>query len=155
MTKKKPAPIVGLQREKLLVALQMHDMVGAINLAMRVRKLRFTLDYIKDHFPRLWVEMPGCEPEVFMTLDPRKHACYITPPRQKDLFFAMTDMTERLHKLGGRMSLTGDKPAHGPRRALLQIYVDGAKTIALTLADTTKGHSVTDTDFQLPDGTIP
>lgn len=152
---KKKSPIVGIQREKLIIALQMHEMVGALNLAMRVRKLTFELDYSRDHFPRLCVSMPDVPAEQFMLLDQRKHYCWITPPRNHELFVAMSDISERLHKLGGRMSLTGDKPKHGPKRALLQIYVDGTSKIALTLMDTTKGHCKSDTSFQLPDGTTP
>lgn len=155
MSQKKPLAIAGIEREKLLIALQMHDMVGGLNLAMRVRKLEFTLDYSTDHFPRLWVGMPGITPEVFMRLDPRKHACYIMPPKQRELFVAVSDITERLFKLGGRLALTGDKPAHGPRRCVLQIYVDGARNIALTLMDCTKGKHKTDTSFQLPNGETP
>lgn len=155
MTTKKAPPIAGTQREKLIIALSMDELVGGINLAMRVRKMTFTLDYTQDHFPRLFVEMPGVEREQFMLLDPRKHCCYITPPKNRELFIAMTDITNRLHKHGGRLSLTGDRPKQGPRRALLQVYVDGAKKIALTLMDTTKGKSKRDTDFQLPDGTTP
>lgn len=151
---KKP-PFVGVQRDKLIVALQMEEMVSAVNIVMRARKLVFTIDYTMGHHPRLLVSMPGVDPEQIMLLDPRKHACYITPPRHRDLFFAMSDMTERLFKMGGRLSLTGDKPAHGPRRCILQIYVEGASKIALTLMDTTKGKRKHDTSFQLPDGTTP
>lgn len=148
-------PFNPIQREKLLIALQMHDMVAALNLAMRVRKLSFILDYSEDHFARLYMQRPGEGRQQIMLLDQRKHACYITPPSDRDLFFAFTDITERLHKLGGRLSLTGDKPRQGPKRAVLQVYVDGATKIALTLLDTTKGKKKTDTAFQLPDGSTP
>ncbi len=155
MKKKKPAPIIGTQREKLIVALQMTDIVGAINLAMRVRKLSFTLDYSEDHFARLYVEMPGTSREQIMLLDQRKHCCYISPPKNRELFFAYNDIHERLLKQGGRLSLTGDKPREGPRRCLLQVYVDGAAKMGLTLMETTKGKKLVDTAFQLPDGTVP
>lgn len=155
MSTDKHKPIAGKQREKLIIALQMEEMVAAINTVMRVRKLSFELDYTRDHFPRLCVSMPGCTPEQFMLLDQRKHACYITPPKQRDLFLGIADMTERLYKLGGRLSLTGGKQKHGPMKVSLQIYVDGTSSIALSLMRTTKGNTVTDTSFQLPDGTTP
>jgi len=113
------------------------------------------LDYATDHFPRLLVSMPDITPERFMLLDQRKHACYITPPSNRELFFAMVDITERLHKIGGRLSLTGEKPRQGPKRAMLQIYVDGANRTALTLMDAAKGKVLHDTSFSLPDGTTP
>lgn len=155
MSKKKTPPIVGMQREKLIIALQMSEIVGAINLAMRVRKVTFTLDYSEDHFARLFMEVPGLQKERIMLLDQRKHCCYIAPPTQRDLFFAFNDIHERLRKLGGRLSLTGDRPKVGPRRCLLQVYVDGASKMGLTLMETTKGKKLTDTNFQLPDGTTP
>jgi hypothetical protein len=153
--KKKVKPIVGMQRESMILALSMDELVAGLNLAMRVRKLTFTLDYSQDHFPRLYIEMPGIEKQQIMLLDQRKHCCYIMPPSNRELFFAFNDITTRLHNSGGRLSLTGDRPKQGPMRALLQIYVDGATNIALTLMDTTKGKKKTDTDFQLPDGTTP
>jgi hypothetical protein len=153
--KKKVKPIVGKQRESMILALTMDELVAGLNLAMRVRKVTLILDYTQDPFPRLYIEMPGVEKQQIMLLDQRKHCCYITPPSNRELFFAFNDITTRLHKAGGRLSLTGDKPKEGPRRALLQIYVDGATNIALTLMDTVKGKKKTDTDFQLPDGTTP
>jgi hypothetical protein len=152
---KKPKPFVGEQKDKLIIALQMHELVGALNLALRVRRASFEIDYTVDHKPRLFIARPGVEREKIMYLDVRKHICYITPPRNLELFAIFADITERLHKIGGRLSLTGDKPLQGPRRCMLQIYVDGARTIALTLMETTKGRRTIDTSFQLPDGTTP
>lgn len=151
----KKTPIVGLQREKLILALQMHEIVGGINLAMRVRKVSFTLDYATDPFPRLFMEMPGIEKQKIMLLDQRKHCCYISPPNNRELFFAFNDIHMRLHKMGGRLSLTGDRPKQGPMRVLLQVYVDGTNKMGLTLMETFKGKSKVDTSFQLPDGTTP
>jgi hypothetical protein len=147
--------IVGELRDKLIIALQMEDIVGGINLAMRVRKLSFTLDYSVDHFPRLYMQLPDGPRQQIMKLDVRKHCCYISPPSDRELFFAFNDIHERLRKLGGRLSLTGDRPKQGPRRVVLQVYVEGATKIALTLMDTFKGRSKTETTFQLPDGTTP
>jgi hypothetical protein len=147
--------IVGELRDKLIIALQMEDIVGGINLAMRVRKLSFTLDYSVDHFPRLYMQLPDGPRQQIMKLDVRKHCCYISPPSDRELFFAFNDIHERLRKLGGRLSLTGDRPKQGPRRVVLQVYVEGATKIALTLMDTFKGRSKTETAFQLPDGTTP
>ena len=155
MSKKKTQPIVGIQREKLIVALQMSEIVGALNLAMRVRKISFTLDYSEDYFARLYMEMPNIPKERIMMLDQRKHCCYISPPSHRDLFFAFNDIRDRLSKLGGRLRLTGDRPKVGPRHCLLQVCVDGASKVGLTLMKTTKGKKLIDTDFQLPDGTTP
>ena len=153
--KKKSTPIVGKQREKLIIALQMSEIVGALNLAMRVRKISFTLDYSEDHFARLYMEMPDIPKQQIMLLEQRKHCCYISPPSHRELFTAFIDISDRLAKQGGRISLTGDKPRQGPRRCLLQVYVDGANKMGLTLMETTKGKKLVDTSFALPDGTVP
>lgn len=155
MKQKKPQPFVGEQRDKLIIALQMHELVGALNLALRVRRASFEIDYTIDHKPRLFIARPGVEREKVMQLDVRKHICYIMLPKNHELLALFSDITERLHKIGGRLSLTGDKPLQGPRRCVLQIYVDGARTIALTLMEATKGNRAIDTSFQLPDGTTP
>jgi len=152
---KKPSIFCGVQRDKLIVALQMHDITAKLNLAMRVRKVTFTLDYAKDHFPRLYMQSMSGPTQQVMQLDQRRHRCFITPPMNRDLFLAFYDMTERLEKLGGRLSLSGDKPVNGPRRCMFQVYVDGASTIALTLMSAKKGQVKTDTSFQLPDGSTP
>lgn len=151
----KPSIFTGVQRDKLIVALNMHDITAKLNLAMRVRKVTFTLDYTKDHYPRFYMQSMSGPKQLVMLLDPRKHRCFITPPTDRDLFLAFYDITERLEKIGGRLSLTGKKPPQGPRICLLQVYVDGASTIALTLMDAKKGQVKTDTSFQLPDGTMP
>jgi hypothetical protein len=146
---------VGVQRDKLIIGLLMHELTAALNLALSVRRATLEIDYTQDHFPRLYLARPGVEREQIMQLDPRKHACYITPPRNRELLVIFADITERLFKLGGRLTLTGDRPKQGPRRCVLQIYVDGARAIALTLMETTKGNRITDHAFQLPDGTTP
>lgn len=152
---KKKAPIVGIQREKLILALETHDIVSGINLAMKVRRVSLTLDYATDPFPRLFMEMPGVERERIMLLDQRKHCCYISPPSNRELFFAFNDIHRRLHKLGGRLSLTGDRPKQGPMRVRLQAYIDGTNKVGLTLMETFKGKSKVDTSFELPDGSVP
>ena len=155
MSSKKPPGIIGIQREKLIIALQMDELVGALNLALKTRHASLEIDYTQDHFPRLYLARPGIERQQIMLLDTRKRAYYITPPSNRELFFIFVDITERLRKLGGHLALTSNKPKQGPRRCALQIYVDGARTVALTLMDTTKGKRKLETSFQLPDGTTP
>lgn len=151
----KPTIFQGAQRERLLITLLMNDMTAAINAVMRIRQVAFTLDYAQDHFPRLLMQCAGTPLQTVMTLDQRKHRCFITPPTDRLLYSAFEDITVRLGKLGGRLSLTGDSPREGKKRCLLQVYVDGANRFALTLMDVRKGQSKRDVAFQLPDGTTP
>lgn len=153
--KKRPAPIVGEQKDKLIIALQIDELVGTINRALRVRKASFEIDYTEGPHPKLYLARPGIEREAIMTLDPRKHLCYSMPPKNRELFVIYADLTESLFKLGARLFLSGEKTRTGAKRCALQIQVTGARRIALTLMDTTRGHRKIDTAFQLPDGTTP
>lgn len=148
-------PIQGLQKDKLIVALTTEDAVAAINLALRVRRATLTLDYPKDQNPRVMLEMPGVEPESIFQYDYRKRCCYVVPPTNRELFFLMLDIQERLEKIGCQLRLGGEKTRSGARRAILQVLVVGSRQIGLTLMDARRGHRTTRSSFQLPDGTTP
>lgn len=151
----KTLPFTGVQKDKFILALVVNDVTSAINTALRIRKATFTLDYSEDHFARLYVSMPGINKEMVLRLDQRKHICYVTFPKNRSLFAVMQDISERLAKLGASLNLTGDRPKQGPARAVLQVYVQGADKIAISLMDVFKGKKKSDTAFQLPDGTTP
>lgn len=149
-TKKKAKPIVGLQREKLLVGLQMYDIVDGLNRAMQARKLEVRLDYTHP-FPYLDVRMPGTAWERWMTLNHRTKTCLVTAPYNPDLRAAVVDMHTRMTDLDCSLSLTADSPRNKKKRALFQVYVGGARTIALTLLDVNRGESKIDRIFETPD----
>lgn len=154
MLHKKDLRIVGVQRDKLIVGLTMDDAVAAINLAMRVRKITFTLDFT-DVVARLHVGMPGVISENIMVVNPRSKVCHRVHPVHPDLRAAIDDMHVRLSKLEAGMILTAFKEPGKKPESRLQLRVGGARTIALTLMDCIKGHRKTDTSFQLPDGSTP
>lgn len=152
---KKIKPIVGEQKDRLIVALTMHDAVAAINLAMRVRKLRFTIDFSQGATAKLYVSMPGVEPEGVMVVNPRSKVCYRVDPINFELRAAIQDMHNRLAKLQSGLILVAFKEPNKKPEARLQLRVGGARTIALTLMDCVKGELKIDSSFQLPDGTTP
>lgn len=154
MPPKKDLRIVGAQRDRLIVGLTMGDALAAINLAMRVRKLTFTLDFT-DHIAKLFVSMPGVPREGVMVVSPRNKVCYRVNPGNRELFVAIADLHDRLAKLESGLILTAFKEPGKKPESRLQMRVGGARTIALTLMDCVKGHIKHDTSFQMPDGTTP
>lgn len=148
-------PIHGLQKDKLIIALSLPEIVADINLAMKVRKLSFILDHTDKHSPKLLVEMPGVPAQAIMQFDYRKRCCYQFPPSNRELFFAVNDIKDRLDKHDARLALGGNKTHTGARRCALQVSVAGANQVALTLMEAVRGQRTVDTDFQLPDGTTP
>lgn len=156
MKKRPPHRLVLDDREKLLIALQMEDMVRNVNTVLKTRGVTFLLDYKTDMSkPALYIERPGVEPERIMTLDPRKRVSYVVMPRNKELHSFTVDLGDRLKKFEARLILVSEKGPVGPRRAKLQLYVDGATHIALTLMSVGRGGVLTDTQFTMPDGTLP
>ena len=144
-----------IQRSKLVIALQMDDIVSNINTALRTRKATLTLDYSEDHSPRLFLARPGVSREMIMLLNTRKHAYYTLPPTNNELHAIYTDLRTRLNKLDAYLALTEKRPKAGPRIAALQVQVFGVGHTALTLSSTAKGTSKVEHIFTLPDGTIP
>lgn len=148
-------PLPEVLKDKLIVGLTMDDATAAINQAMRVRKLKFTLDFSEDTHARLYAGMPGAPRECVMEVSPRTKICYRKTPQNRDLRAAIDDMHERLAKLNAGLILTAFKSPNKKPESRLQLRVGGARTVALTLMDCIKGKSKIDSSFQLPDGTTP
>lgn len=145
----------GIQKDKLIIALSLSEIVAAINLAMRVRKLSLILDHTDKHSPKLLVEMPGIPAQVIMQYDYRKRCCYQIPPSNHELFFAVNDIKDRLDKFDAKLALGGNRSHTGARRCVLQVTVEGASQVGVTLMEAVRGQRTVDTSFQLPDGTTP
>lgn len=148
--------IHGIQKDKLIVALQMEDAVRAINTAMRARKMKFTLDFAeKDHLARLYAEMPGIEREGIMVVNPKTKFCVRVNAAHPDLAAALNDINIRLQSFEAGYVLAADKPPNKKRHAALQLHFRGARKIVLTLMSANEGQVKSDTEFKLPDGTVP
>lgn len=149
MKKKKKSPLVGVQREKLLVALVADDAVNILNTVFKARGLIFHLDYT-DHSPKLLVSRPGVDPEVFISADARSKKSWFHPVKNPDLQSALIDLMERLNKIEARLLLVIQKDKQGKRWAKLQLHVAGSRGIALTILDINRGQKISDHEFCLP-----
>lgn len=143
-------------RDKLLVALLVNDLVGALNLAMRVRKVTLTVDYTaKDHRLRLRAAMPDVPAETWMVTDTRAKLALSGRLLNPHLQLFANDVKERLAALGGALVLVGCKPRTGKPVAKLQLIVEGSQSTALTLCRVPAGRQLTCEHFTTPDGQIP
>lgn len=145
-----------LQRERLIIGLQMEDSLRAINTAMRVRKLSFTLDFThKDHLARLYVEMPGVPREGMMVVNWRTKYMFRVPSMHRDLAAGLNDINERLQAFDAAYLLAADKPPNQKPQAALQLHFKGARRQVMTLMKCNRGQSLTSHHFTMPDGTVP
>ena len=145
-----------IEKDKLIVALQMDECLNAINTTMRVRGITLRLDYAgADHLARLWVSRPGVEEQGWMVTNPRKKNTFWIYPAHPDLRAFVEDVMERLRKLDATMVIAAEKPYNKKPIAKLQIQFAGAKRIVLTLVDVEKGKSKKDVGFLTPDGRAP
>lgn len=139
------------QRDTLVVALTAHDMIEALNLALRVRKVTLTLDYgNKDKLMRLWAARPGSLREVWMITNTRTKVCTARTMASPDLQLFANDVSERLAKLGATLVLTGGNRQKTKPEAKLQLIVAGSEGTALTLAKVGRGKAVAASSFTPP-----
>ena len=156
MNQKKVAPIVGLQRDKLIVALMLDDAVAAVNQAMKVRGITLHIDYTnKDHCARLWVSRPGVEKQGWMITNPRNKQTFFIHPAHPDLRAFTMDIMERMSNMDATIVLAAQTRFNKKPVAKVQIQFTGSQRIVLTLVDVEKGKAKIDTGFTTPDGRIP
>lgn len=127
-------------RDKLIVALSIGDLITELNQAMKVRKITLSIDYTqKDHLIRLVAAMPGASAETWMITNTRTKVCAQLAAQDPHLQLFFTDAKERLSKMGGALVLVGQKRHLGPAVAKLQLCVEGSENTAVTLHKTIKG----------------
>lgn len=146
---KKKSQLVGIHREKLLVALVADDAVNILNTVFKTRGLTFHLDYT-GNTPKLLVSRPGVEPELFISADPRTKRSWFHAVSNPELQSALIDLTERLAKIQAHFLLVVQKDRQGRRWAKLQLHVVGSRGIALTILDINRGQKISDNEFCLP-----
>lgn len=150
------AQLLPQHRDTLIVALSSHDMIAALNAAMRVRKITLTLDYThKDHLLRLYVEMPGSPRETWMITNTRTKRCVHCEVVNPHLQLFINDATERLAALSGALFLVGGRHQRSAPMAKLQLIVEGSDKVAVTVAEVSRGKSATCHYFITPNGVIP
>lgn len=141
--------------DRLVVALLMGDLIDQFNRALAVRKILLTLKYKPGGIPMLSLQMPGVDqPQVWMTVDPRKGKCLGYWPTDPTLCAFVKDVNAFLAKENAFLILTAHSPLNRKRTAKLQIHVRDAKTSAITLMEASRGSVVKSNAFQLPEGSF-
>lgn len=144
-----------INRDKLILSLLVHDITAAINLAMRVRKVSFKLDYT-DVIPKLKVVSPLADTvEVYMWTDPRKKITHMRTMTDDALAAFQRDIESRLAKMEAHLMFVAEKPHNKKPVCKLQVHVRGVRQIVLTIAETTRDHVIEEFNFQTPDGVTP
>lgn len=147
--KAKGRPFVGVQRERLLLALVAEDALNILNTVFKTRGLTIHIDYTTNT-PKLLVSRPGVEPEVFMTADARTKKTWYMPIVNEQLQLALTDLLERLAKIEAHLLFVIQKDKQQRKWAKLQLHVAGSRGTAITILDINRGHKISDSEFCLP-----
>ena len=135
-------------KDRLVVGLQMEDIVEQLNLAMKVRKLHLTIDYT-DPYPKLLIEMPGAPIQGWMVLNTRNKFCALVWPGHPDLLAAVQDINERLRKFDSILALVPNRTKTGKLTCKLQVRVGGSRRYALTILEAVRGTKIRDDHFTL------
>jgi hypothetical protein len=137
-------------RERLIIGLSIHEIVGTINRTMKDHKLVFKLSYQDKHRPAFLVRRNGGPFETVMLADPRAHTFWSVAIFDPTTAQIMRELNEQLRQESAELRLTCAKNRDGSKRTMLQIYVDGSKHTALTIMETRRGGHILDSDFELP-----
>lgn len=139
MTTKKRLGLSDLQADTLAMTLQESDLLGAVQTAMRVRKIELILDY-RTHVPSLSLRMPGVEPELWQVMYTRERRLFRKMPVNPDLRQFVTDMNDRLDKQAARMTLIHHKDHKTQRKFVKMVVIsEYSKLIHLSLVGVYKG----------------
>lgn len=144
-----------VQREKLLFALQLHDMVGGINYLLTKHKGWLRIDYTDSVVPKLMLDVEGLAQECLGFLDTRRRIYYKRALLNPHLAQVWSEIQDMLTEYDAVLTLTSKQPKQGKRLALLQVQISHASAVSLTLMGVAKGKSISDNVFQLPDGETP
>lgn len=139
-------------RDRLILGLTIHELIGGINALMKKYELRFKLSYYNYTYHEAVLSVSngnGMFHEV-MRANPRKHTFWWSAAFDTDIEAYMRELRQFLTDNSASLRLACNKRKDGVPVAKLQIYVEGAALTALTLMEAKKKTSVTDTSFELP-----
>ncbi|MGV8863249.1 MAG: hypothetical protein ACOH2T_19045 [Pseudomonas sp.] len=143
--------IVGVQKDKLIVALTMDEATRSINAALRIRKASFKIHF-KNKLAICSLGMPGVPHEPIAIANPSNKHTVGFYGQHPDLLACLNDIRGRLATHDARLHFVAEKPKNKKAVAKLQVFVDGSRTIVLTLMDAIAGTSKIDHEFITPDG---
>lgn len=139
-------------RDRLILGLTIHELIGGINALMKKYGLKFKLSYHNYRYYEAVLSVSnsnGMFHEV-MRANPRNHSFWWSTAFDTDIEACMMELRQFLANNSASLRLACNKRKDGVPVAKLQIYVEGAALTALTLMEVKKKTSVTDTSFELP-----
>ncbi len=139
-------------RDRLILGLTIHDLIGGINGLIQKHKLKFKLSYYQRTYHEAVFSVSsgdGMFHEV-MRANPRNHSFWWNAALDTKIEACMCELRQFLADNSASLRLACNKRKDGVPVAKLQIYVEGAALTALTLMEVTKKTSITDTSFELP-----
>lgn len=126
-------------REKLIVALQLDEVLHELNTALRVRKAQLVLDYTGVQ-PMLNIGMPGTKFQTWLVGDLRSKRCFGFWPAHPDLNAIVHDITARLAKHNAWLAVCAEKQPNRKPVTKLQVFFQESKYTAITLITAQKGQ---------------
>lgn len=147
---KKRLGLSPVNADKAIVYLHSIDLVHDTNIAMRARKASLILDYT-SHIIKLSIKTPSTEAEVFLMSNPRTKKSIFVPVLNPANRVVLDDLILRWDKHGASPRMGEKRNKVGNKLAQLQLRFEDAKYVALTMMETRKGTSLTNTEFFVPD----
>ena len=139
-------------RDRLILGLTIHELIGGINALMKKYELKFKLSYYNYTYHEAVLSVSngnGMFHEV-MRANPRNHFFWWSAAFDTNIEACMHELRQFLADNSASLRLACNKRKDGVPVARLQIYVEGAALTALTLMEARKKTSITDTSFELP-----
>lgn len=140
-------------RDRLILGLMIHELIGGINALMKKYELRFKLSYYNHTHYEAVLSVSngnGIFREV-MRANPRGHTFWWSVVAyDQEIEACMRELRQFLADNSASLRLACNKRKDGVPVAKLQIYVEGATLTAITLMEVSKRTSVIDTSFELP-----
>lgn len=128
-----------LQADLLTMKLQEEELLGAVRQALSVRKLRLRLDYT-THVPQLMIVLPEGDPIPWQAMNTQKRRLFKYATDHVDASAFITDLTDRLAKLGARMALVHHKDQKTQRKLVKMVVIsEDSRLINLSLVGVYKG----------------
>lgn len=139
-------------RDRLILGLTIHDLIGYINELMRKYNLKFKLSYYHYTYYEAVLSVSsgdGMFHEV-MRANPRNHSFWWSAAFDTNIEACMIELRKFLADNSASLRLACNKRKDGVPMAKLQIYVEGSTFTALTLMEVRKKTFKTYTKFDLP-----
>lgn len=146
-------PMKRVNQDKLILTLLVNDITAAINAVMRIRKMRLKLDFTKHHAELHILDSRGNSGR-YMMANPRTKQRFVCALDEQFESFT-EDLELRLQKLNAKMILVCDRDKNKRTLAKVQVHVVGTYAMALTISEVVRGSTITETEFQTPDGDTP